>query len=227
MSRVGAFIGQVFTYFVLGLIFIFAAMAAFSSTLPDSSGSVETEQDTENQIIQISPSVDTSRYMQNSSYGEDTWSRTSSSAPFVEHVYPDYEGADVYGGIGIIRLDNNINAKNPTYAEVIKFLKTDRTDKNNYSSGYVCADYARDVHNHAEAAGLKCGFVIIDFRASDVGHACNAFDTTDKGRIYIDCTSFDSIIPVISSGSDYTPEPLNSDSYCEPVGVVQKYRVYF
>lgn len=212
---------------MLGIIFLFTLIAASDYTQPTPSDSVETEENNELTVIQVSPTVDTSRYMQNSSYGEDTWSRTSSSAPFVEHVYPDYEGADVYGGIGIIRLDNNEKAKNPTYSEVIKFLKADSTDKNSYNDGYVCADYARDVHNHAEAAGYKCGFVIINFRDSGTGHACNAFDTTDKGRVYVDCTSFDNIVPVISSGSNYTPEPLDSDSYCEPIGVVQKYRVYF
>lgn len=91
-----------------------------------------------------------------------------------------------------IELINNPNATNPTYAELIAFIKADFTDTDDYleggAGGYVCADFAEDVHNNAEAAGIRAAWVSIDFGRDDEGHACNAFETTDRGLVYIDCT---------------------------------------
>lgn len=91
-----------------------------------------------------------------------------------------------------IELINNPNATNPTYAELIAFIVTDSTDTKDYFKlgpiGYVCADFAEDVHNNAEAAGIRAAWVSIDFGRDDEGHACNAFETTDRGLVYIDCT---------------------------------------
>jgi len=53
----------------------------------------------------------------------------------------------------------------------------------------VCSDFAEDVHNNAEAAGIRAGWAGIKFTGMEVGHAINAFETTDKGLIYIDCTN--------------------------------------
>ena len=105
-----------------------------------------------------------------------------------------YENGNVLvGGDGEpIELINNPNATNPTYAELIAFIQQDTTDTNDYLEnpiiGYVCADFAEDVHNNAEAAGIRVALVSINFEGSDKGHACNAFDTTNMGLIYIDCT---------------------------------------
>ena len=48
----------------------------------------------------------------------------------------------------------------------------------------VCADFAERLHNNAEKAGIRCGYVIID----SLNHALNVFETTDKGFVYIDDT---------------------------------------
>jgi len=52
---------------------------------------------------------------------------------------------------------------------------------------HVCADFAERLHNNAESAGIRCAYVGVGL-AGSAGHACNAFQTTDKGLIYIDCT---------------------------------------
>ena len=62
----------------------------------------------------------------------------------------------------------------------------------------ICADFAERLHNNAEMAGIRCGYVSLDTTgytdphnlgiAPDSGHACNVFATTDRGLIYIDCT---------------------------------------
>ncbi len=54
--------------------------------------------------------------------------------------------------------------------------------------GRVCADFAEDVHNNAEAKGIRAAWVGIEFREAGDGHALNAFETTDRGLVYVDCT---------------------------------------
>jgi hypothetical protein len=109
-------------------------------------------------------------------------------------------GAVLVGGDdNPIELINNPSATNPTYAELLAFIKEDTTDKHHYADSvdvyigaaevpYVCSDFAEDVHNNAEAAGIRTAWVSIDFEGNDEGHALNAFETTDRGLVYIDCT---------------------------------------
>ncbi len=87
-----------------------------------------------------------------------------------------------------IELINNPAATDPTYEELIAFIKEDPTDKHLYSQNYVCSDFAESVHNNAEAAGIRAAWVAIELMGRDEGHACNAFETTDRGLVYIDCT---------------------------------------
>lgn len=48
----------------------------------------------------------------------------------------------------------------------------------------VCADFAERLHNEAEIAGIRCGYVVID----NLSHALNVFETTDRGLVFIDDT---------------------------------------
>lgn len=89
-----------------------------------------------------------------------------------------------------IVLVNNENAIDPSYEELKMFLKTDRTDTIPYDyDSFVCADFAEAVHNNAEKSGIKAGFVNIDFNEINDGHACNVFNTTDRGLVFVDCVS--------------------------------------
>jgi len=102
------------------------------------------------------------------------------------YIYED--GALQVGGDGEpIELINNLDATDHTYAELIAFIKADITDECLYISSYVCSDFAEAVHNNAEAAGIRAAWVGIDF-GDEENHACNAFETTDLGLVYIDCT---------------------------------------
>jgi len=88
-----------------------------------------------------------------------------------------------------VRLMNNPAAQNPTWAQLKSFILADKTDSNPYiEPTYTCVDYARDLHNNAEAAGIRAAFVTVEFLGQSYGHAINAFMTTDQGLIYIDCT---------------------------------------
>ncbi len=88
-----------------------------------------------------------------------------------------------------IRLVDNVEAVDPTWQQLEAFLLSDETDKNPYVVGvYVCGSFAEDLHNNAEAAGIKAAWVALDFDDDSVGHALNAFDTVDRGLVYIDTT---------------------------------------
>lgn len=130
-----------------------------------------------------------------------------------------------------ISLINNNNAVNPTYSQLIAFIKADKTDERSYVPGkYTCGDFAETVHNNAEKAGYRAGWVSIE----GINHSCNAFQTTDKGIIYIDCTSspngngyWDSSVK-IANGIEYKRVPLFTDNfYFYSMGTVNSYKIYW
>jgi hypothetical protein len=89
-----------------------------------------------------------------------------------------------------IELRNNDEAEQPTWAELLLFLASDRTDEKPYSlESYPCGAFAEEVHNNAEAAGITAAFVALAFQDGSEGHALNAFDTIDRGLVFVDCTS--------------------------------------
>ncbi len=76
--------------------------------------------------------------------------------------------------------------KDPTYNEMMDFLKADDTDKAEYiKDKYVCTGFATDLCNNAEEEGIRCAYVTIKF-PEGVGHTIVAFDTIDKGLTYIE-----------------------------------------
>jgi hypothetical protein len=96
------------------------------------------------------------------------------------------DGAYIADALGrAVILLNNPSATNPTYAELLTFLKEDQTESHSYTIVYVCADFARTLHNNAEKAGIRAGYVLC------TDHAMNVFETTDKGLVYIDATGFE------------------------------------
>lgn len=143
------------------------------------------------------------------------------------------DGVSVPGGYG---MSNKIGAKNPTYDELVEFIKRDQTDKNPYGAGYKCLDYARDVHNNAEANGIRAGVVFLNPNSrAEWGfdrHALNAFDTVDQGLVFIDCTSYDTRA-YVTVGEIYDVEPLYSGAIADNafvwsmVGTVEEYRIYW
>jgi len=117
------------------------------------------------------------------------------------------------------------NNKNPSWEELKAFLLKDDTDKMKYVfPTTVCEDFARKLQKNAKEAGWRCAFVSVQLDGypdwynlgipSYTGHACNAFETTDRGLIYIDCTSSASgtgplhgdCIVDVKVGNDYLPK---------------------
>jgi hypothetical protein len=80
-------------------------------------------------------------------------------------------------------------AKAVSFAELEAFLAADHTEDRAYDyPNYTCLDFAVDLHNRAEAGGIRCGVVAVGFAGQEDGHAFDAFLTTDMGVVYVDCT---------------------------------------
>lgn len=89
-------------------------------------------------------------------------------------------------------LVNNESAIDVTSDMVYAFILSDQTDKNDYVlDSFICSSFSEMLHNNAEAAGIRCAWVEVDFSDNDWTHSSNAFNTTDKGIIFIDCTQYD------------------------------------
>jgi hypothetical protein len=146
--------------------------------------------------------------------------------------YTPHEGNTYWMGAdgGKIVLTNNNSAKTPTYAQLLVFLKADTTDQRKYTSKYTCGDFAETLHNNAEKKGYKTAWVSIQ----SINHACNAFQTSDKGLVFIDCTGvpsggkcYDTKVAV-KTGTSYKRVPLFcSNVYFGSMGTVRSYKIYW
>jgi len=83
------------------------------------------------------------------------------------------------------RVARRVELYNPTYKEMREFLARDKTDSNPFVIGeYVCSDFAAQLNNNAEADGIRVAYVRI--RSKEWGHAVVAFETVDRGLIFIE-----------------------------------------
>lgn len=89
--------------------------------------------------------------------------------------------------------------RNPSWEELKAFLYKDDTDKMKYVfPTTVCQDFAEKLQENAKEAGWRCALVVVRLEGypdwydygipSNTEHALNAFETTDRGLVYIDCT---------------------------------------
>jgi len=129
------------------------------------------------------------------------------------------DGYDQGYEIGVAdSLGHGYDLKDPTYKEVISFLRQDKTDRNEYIEDtygvYVCSHFARDVGNNAEEAGLRSAF--IELRYLDKGHAIVAFDTVDEGLVYFEPRTDERVRPVVGKRYYECIEPEPGYYYTEP-----------
>ena len=82
---------------------------------------------------------------------------------------------------------------NPTYRQMKDFILFDKISKRayviydfagDYLNNYVCWNYAADVNNNADKVGIRCSYTMVIFN-DGLSHAIVAFETTDRGIIYI------------------------------------------
>lgn len=101
--------------------------------------------------------------------------------------------------------------QNPTYQEMKLFLAQDDTNLNQYKENeYVCTDFAAAVNNNADAKGIRCAILDI-FYPEGYGHTIVAFETTDRGLIFIE-PQFDVEVKLVTGQSyakinNFTPAP--------------------
>jgi len=144
-----------------------------------------------------------------------------------------------------IVLIGNPNATNPTYDELITFLSDDNTHEQVYSSpSFVCSNFAEMLYFHAEKAGINAGYVNIDFGSQFICsynpttgcnqcggfHACNAFNTTDRGLVFIEDTGTtdgtgEPTTVNVAIGKTYQPISIFSTTSWCPMGTVQDFNV--
>jgi hypothetical protein len=76
--------------------------------------------------------------------------------------------------------------RDPNDQEMKDFLEQDETSEQEYlENEYICVDFAADVKANAAREGLRCAYVVIEYLGL-TGHAIVAFDTTDRGLVYIE-----------------------------------------
>jgi hypothetical protein len=81
--------------------------------------------------------------------------------------------------------NQTITLKNPTFEEMKVFILKDTTSRKTFVlNKYECRHFATEVDNNAEAAGWRCAFVLLCYKQGQ--HAVVAFDTIDRGRIFIE-----------------------------------------
>ncbi|MFA5056091.1 MAG: hypothetical protein WC562_07975 [Dehalococcoidia bacterium] len=83
------------------------------------------------------------------------------------------------------------NLRDPSYAELIGFLATDKTNEITYSfPDFVCLQFSLTLRENANKQGWRCAFVetnsVLIGSSGYNSHAISAFNTTDRGIIYID-----------------------------------------
>ena len=130
------------------------------------------------------------------------------------------DGYDEGYEVGVVAgLGHGYTLRDPTYEEVITFIRQDETDENEYIEDtygvYVCSHFTRDVGNNAEEAGLRSAFV--ELRYLDSGHAVIAFDTIDEGLVYFDAQTDERVRPVIGKRYYQCIEPRAGYYYVRPL----------
>ncbi len=156
---------------------------------------------------------------------------TNDGVSIYYRTQPPYYGASPAEPVN---LNNNEAARNPTWQELVSFLELDDTDKGAYGFGLqVCADFANELHDNAEKASIKAAWVAIEFEGDSEGHAFNAFETTDRGLIFVDCTGLvpTDTVPLTSvdtDGTAYKPPPSTHKDRIAYVEVGREYGlIYF
>ena len=84
--------------------------------------------------------------------------------------------------------------RNPTWQELKTFVSEDDTDTHQYvADQFDCSGFAIGLRDQAWRRGFRSAYIEIGFGQSSAGHALDAFQTQDKGLIYVDNTERDQI----------------------------------
>jgi hypothetical protein len=125
------------------------------------------------------------------------------AAYYIGYTRGDSSGYDEgYNNGAIAGVGTGYEFRDPTYSEMKQLLREDDTDKHKYIEGsYTCTNYAADLNNNALDAGYKAAYAYIEYPDGN-GHAIAAFQTVDKGLIFVE-PQFDKEVQVVV-GSSYS-----------------------
>jgi hypothetical protein len=74
-----------------------------------------------------------------------------------------------------------------TWMELVSFISDDHTNWNEYNvNKYNCLDFSIDLVENATKQNIKAWIVSVMFYGEEVGHSFVAFDTTDRGIVFIE-----------------------------------------
>jgi len=119
------------------------------------------------------------------SYSDKTPRQDSVGAEISEHSALPTWNENASSAESVVSDGQAIVIKNPTFQELKDFILKDPTSRSEFIlNQYECRHFATDVDNNAEAAGLRCAFVLLCFDQGQ--HAVVAFYTTDNGLVYIE-----------------------------------------
>ena len=101
-----------------------------------------------------------------------------------------------------VGLSTRVGLHDPTYLEMRSFLLTDRTSTTVYDlDDNNCMDYSTIVGNNAEAAGIRAAIVLLTYEpllgVETSDHSIIAFDTTDRGLVFVEPQSDETAYPTI------------------------------
>jgi len=114
-----------------------------------------------------------------------------------------------------------INLRNPTYKELMDFLARDETDlKPHIEDEYVCDDFSAEVNYNAELEGIRAAYVYLSFPGLG-RHAIVAFETIDRGLIFIEPQSDREVELVIGEPFPWYQVGAWTRDYDDPIIEIQ------
>ncbi len=106
--------------------------------------------------------------------------RTEVTEPLAVPIWSENATAE-----SVVSGNQTITLKNPTFQELRDFILRDPTSRNEFVlNEYECRHFATEVNNNAEAEGIRSAFVLLGYNRGQ--HAVVAFNTTDRGLVYIE-----------------------------------------
>ena len=123
-----------------------------------------------------------------------------------------------FGG-GPLEFVINDSAADPTWNELESFLLFDDTNSITYADGnFVCWNFAETLKNNAENAGIRAAYVYVEFVDCKFAHAINAFNTTDRGLVFIDDTGTingtgGDLIVILEKGMEYCLRDIYTNQF--------------
>lgn len=92
----------------------------------------------------------------------------------------------------VTHLDQFVTIPKPvSYEKVVEFLEEDKGDEKTFINLYYdCISFTKALRENALEKGIICGIVTFTLESTidngAMGHAINAFETTDRGTVYFD-----------------------------------------